>query len=98
MYSTVFTAEYDKVPRYSTALQTYFKNRLTKEIIAESKSNGGYDYYRCTPEQMHLNLVGDYIGCVRSNKRNPEEADLMNHNPETHIPKTLNLNDEDFLD
>lgn len=98
MFSVIHTVEYDKISKYSTPTQSYFKNRLTQEIIAECVNNKGFDYYRCSFEQMCVKMVGDYIGCFQSANLDSVEANIMPHNINTHIPRTLNLSDDDFLD
>lgn len=98
MYTHLHSTEWILVPDSGNDRLHYFSNRVSGQILAELQSSNGFEYYLCTTEQMSLKLVGNYLGCRKSKAKNGREADIMVYNHDTQPERTIDLNDEIYLD
>jgi len=75
----------------------YFSNKIDGQILAELKVKGGFEYYLCTIVQMNNDVVGNYIGCVKSDAKCGEEANILVYDREHQRDKVLSLDNDKYL-
>lgn len=97
MITRIDTVDYDYVPEHSVETVNYFKNRHTGFIIAELKHKSGFEYYQATEDQMTRHLVGNYLGAMSSDIKTGREAGIMPYT-EMHVPRTIHLDDEYYIE
>ena len=84
----VYTVQWNFVPEFSTDKISYFRNFTDGSILAEFKTAKGFEYYSCSEIQMQMKMVGEYCGCIKTDKpqmvidhdKGPDKSIALNPN------------------
>ena len=87
----LYTVQWNIVKDFSDDKKTYFRNFTDGSIIAEYKTDKGYEYYSCSEIQMEYHTLGEYCGCIKSDKPS------MVRDHETEREKSITLNPNKYL-